>query len=207
MQKIGAEHTVEVDLLPESPFVLDVGCRGFEFDIELLKLRPKATIIALDPDPGIGDPQIPGIVFIQAAVTERDTPGVIWQGPGEGAYICGNPGDPGYGFGVRNSAESASVPNLTVEQILKQNQREHFDLVKLDCEGSEFGILENWPGPIATQLSIEFHDWVNLERWNETYFQRLFAGPLKDYEVRLFGLTPMGPGAHPGHWDSLLVLR
>lgn len=205
--KLGAEHSVVADLLPEAPVVLDVGCRGFEFDIELLKLRPLARIFAFDPDPAIDDPGVRGIVFSRKAVTERDVEGVIWQGPGEGAFICGNKGDPGYGVGVINPAEAVTVESVTVETVMREHDVERFDLVKLDCEGSEFGILESWPGPIATQLSVEFHDFAQPQRWTEEYFEKLFAGPLRIYQRVLFGVTPLGPGNSMGHWDSVLVLK
>jgi FkbM family methyltransferase len=207
LYKPGGEHTVDLDLIPPAPVVLDVGCRDFMFCSDMLKYFPGSRIIALDPDPSIENPNIDGVTFLRKAVTERDVEGVVWQGPGEGAFICSNPGDPGYGWPQTDPGNSASVPNVTIGQLMEEYRIEFFDLVKLDCEGSEFGILENWPGPIATQLSVEFHDWVNKDRWNDAYFHRLFSGPLKDYEVKLFGLTPLGPGNHMGHWDSLLVLK
>lgn len=205
--RLGAEHSIDLSLLPMRPVVLDVGCRGFEFDVELLKLAPFARIIALDPDPTIEDPKIAGITFIRKAVTERDVEGVVWQGPGEAAFICGNRGEPGYGVGVLRPEESAQVLNTTIEKLMAEHGIGHWDLVKLDCEGSEFGILENWPGPIATQLSVEFHDFAYPTRWNEEYFDKLFAGPLAIYERLLFGLTPLGPGNSMGHWDTVLALR
>jgi hypothetical protein len=55
LQKL-AEHTVDVDLLPEAPIVLDVGCRWFDFSKEILRIRPDARIVALDPGPDIEDP-------------------------------------------------------------------------------------------------------------------------------------------------------
>src|SRR5690349_14204704 len=44
-----ASHTVDLDLLPECPMVLDVGCRDFDFTRALLALRPVTCMIALDP--------------------------------------------------------------------------------------------------------------------------------------------------------------
>jgi FkbM family methyltransferase len=207
IRKLGPEHSVCVDLLPERPTVLDVGCRGFEFDLELLKLRPQARILALDPDPAIPDPQIPRITFQHRAVTEKLQQWVQWQGEGDGAYICAAAGDPGYGWGVSNTATACTVENTNIPDLMKEFSVDHWDIVKLDCEGSEFGILENWPGPIATQLSIEFHDCINPARWNAEYYVKLFAGPLRFYRLALWGLTPLGPGDTMGHWDSLLVLR
>lgn len=206
-KKLGGEHTIDVDLLPDDPLVLDVGCRGFQFDYEILELRPKAKIIALDPDPEMVDPKHPRITFIRAAMTHKNSQKVSWQGPGgDGSYIiCTDQDDPGYRWGAYQPDidKVHEVRNTSIADISLSG----FDVVKLDCEGSEFGILEAWPGPIATQISVEFHDFIDRNRWNDAYFEKLFAGPLKDYEVKLFGLTPMGPAPSYGHWDTLLVLK
>jgi hypothetical protein len=82
----------------------------------------------------------------------------------------------------------------------------HFDLVKLDIEGAEFDVLEHWPGPVATQLSIEFHDAFDKRFYDAAYFERLFAGPLADYRV-VQHEAMREPYPDIGHWDSLLVLK
>jgi hypothetical protein len=223
-----AEHTIDIDLLPESPLVLDVGCRGFEFDREILKLRPKARIIALDPDPEITHPEEKEIIFLHAALTEKMVDRVIWQGPGDGAYIVGSGDqhDPGYRWSITPNQPHAEVQNVTIHKLMSKYGRRFqqpiqsdgrfvesmprfcpFDLVKLDCEGSEFGILCHWPGPISKQISVEFHDYVDRQRWDDQFFENLFNGPLHDYCVVQHELIPMGPGGHLGHWNSLLVLR
>ena len=208
LQKLGAEHTIDVDLLPKAPKILDAGCRGFEFDLELLKLRPAAKIIALDPDPTIDKSPDRRIAFIRAALTEKDVKSVCWQGPsGDGAFIIGGENDPGFRWPVHDAASVAEVANVTLKQIMDEFKIAHFDLVKLDCEGSEFGLLESWPGPIATQISVEFHDCMNRTRWNEEYFERLFSGPLRDYDRALWGLTPLGPANTLSHWDTVLVKK
>lgn len=201
--KPGGEHTIDLDLLPAIPTVLDVGCRGFAFDYDILKFRPQAQIVALDPDPSIAKPDDLPIVFHRAALTHMFVNQVQWQGEGDGSYIVTGPGHPGYEWPVIDSAKAAIVENMTLGNL----GFTHYDVVKLDCEGSEFGILENWPGPIATQISVEFHDYANRDRWNGAYFEKLFSGPLKDYEPVLFQDTPIGPSNAMGHWDSLLILK
>src|SRR5579859_3196966 len=205
--KPGGEHTIDLDLLPAVPTVLDVGCRGFAFDYDILKFRPQAKIIALEPDPEIKKPDDLDILFYNAALTCMESPTLTLQtgGDGEGSYIVTGPVFPGYDWPIHDHSKIAQVTNISVKEFFKVYTK--FDLVKLDCEGSEFGILENWPGPIATQISVEFHDYANRARWNTAYFVKLFAGPLKDYRSVVFGDTPIGPTKALGHWDSLLVLN
>ena len=44
-----ASHTVDLDLLPEAPIVLDAGCRWFDFTTALQIRRKDARVIAIDP--------------------------------------------------------------------------------------------------------------------------------------------------------------
>ncbi len=117
---------------------------------------------------------------------------------GEGNFICED---------VPWFAEAAAVKCITLPALMEKHKVDFWDVVKLDCEGSEFGILENWPGPVAEQISIEFHDWTGpwCHHVEGDYYERLFAGPLKDYEVVQHELSRQGEGV--GHWDSLLRLR
>lgn len=207
LKRLGGEHTVDMDLLPMAPTVLDVGCRGFAFDWELLSTHPLAVIFAYDPDPSIKDPLEPRIRFENKAVTHLGGT-VTWQGEGDGSYITKrSEDDPGFRWNVCDESKAANVSSVTVPDIMKQYAIRHWDLVKLDCEGSEFGILESWPGPIAKQLSVEFHDCMGKERWHDAYFSKLFAGTLKDYRIVQHEQTPLGPASTMSYWDSLLVLR
>ena len=82
-----------------------------------------------------------------------------------------------------------------------------WDVVKLDCEGAEFGILENWPGACARQISVEFHDAFDRNRWNDEYFTWLF-GRLRRFGYKVishpkYRTTPDDESSE-GHWDTLL---
>ncbi len=206
--KPGGEHTIDLDLLPAIPTVLDVGCRGFAFDYDILKFRPQAKIVAMEPDPEVKRPEDLPAMFINAALTHLPEPELRWQGGGDGAgsYIVTGPGFPGYDWPVIDTVQAKMVRNYRMADVMTLAAVKHWDLIKLDCEGSEFGLLENWEGPIATQLSIEFHNYANRNRWNAQYFAKLMSGPLKDYRPVLFEETELGPSAAKGFWDSLFVL-
>jgi FkbM family methyltransferase len=213
-----AEHTVDLDLLPLAPVVFDVGCRYFSFAGEIQRVRPLARVICFDPDPLVGQDlkakmfeyyqtALVGSPVLQArsATTGGETPGVLklnrYQ-DGVSDFIEGLACDFYQQQHQAWSGDSVNVSALTVAQAMRAAGIEHLDLVKLDCECSEFSILEDWPGPIATQLSIEFHDWADLGKWPGSYFDALFAGPLKDYRI----VQHEWHGSY-AHMDSLLVLK
>lgn len=195
-----ASHTVDLDLLPDAPIVLDVGCRDFDFTNAVRNIRRCARLVSLDASPDVAVIGTSRVVFLQMALVgkERHMALLAMHSSGEGNFICDDP--PWF-------AEAAAVKCITLAQLMEKCKIKFWDLVKLDCEGSEFGILENWPGPVARQISIEFHDWTGP--WEGyvagDYYERLFAGPLKDYEVVQHELSRQGEGI--GHWDTLLRLR
>ena len=198
-------HTIDVDLLPESGWVLDVGCRDLIFAREILKLRGAMIVLAFDPAPDVEVPDMPGVAFARTAVVGKDFSGPRYSvGQGEECRLLTHPG-------VTGAPEVCCVPIASLvqggENAVGAWLPIQYALVKLDCEGSEFDILENWPGPIAQQISVEFHDYMDPRRWNDRYFADLFAGPLRDYRVLQHEATRVGPNATASHWDSLLVLR
>jgi FkbM family methyltransferase len=195
-----AEHSVDLDLLPEAPVVLDAGCRGFDFSNAVLEVRPNARIIAMEAAPGVegsNDPRItflnqPLVGFLQSSKMEF----VALPNPAACFMRELNPA----------TFKGISVETRTLQWLSSRFQIEKFDLIKLDVEGSEFGILETWPGPIATQLSVEFHDYVDNHKYDDAFFNRLFLGSLSDYDVVQHEVSEVS-NARRGHWDSLFRLR
>ena len=57
------------------------------------------------------------------------------------------------------------IKKYTLEDIMKSLGVDHIDLLKLDCEGSEFSILENTPSLDKIRFIVgEYHDYT---RWQE----------------------------------------
>ena len=197
-----ASHTIDVDLLPEAPIVLDVGCRWFDFTRGILALRPKAQIWALDPSSNVkweADLPLDQVTFMRLAIIGDDrltanfAEGIAGDGGGDHIIDGDRDGD----YRIKR------ISPVGIEDVLSSAGLDHFDAVKLDCEGSEFGILENWPGPIATQISVEFHDWTGpwSEHGCDKAINRLQA---MGYKTVQHALSKQGTGL--GHWDSLFVL-
>ncbi len=189
-------HTIDVDLLPEVPTVLDVGSRNFEFTKAILEIRPRAFVVAIDPDKEIAG-RTDCLFWNLALVGDGKTKSnYASYSTGEGNMLLdGN---------VYFDAKVYEVVCIDILTLMRHCKVNRWDLVKLDCEGSEFAILDHWPGPIATQISVEFHDGADLTR-DDSYFAVLFNSLLEHYRVIQHQKTKQG--AWWGHWDSLIVLK
>lgn len=200
-----AGHTFDLDRLPASPSVLDVGCRGFDFTAGIRALRPAALIYAMDPDPNIVAPENAGCAFMHFAL--------VGDGRRRSCYATGSTGEGNFltNMAVHPDYTIIEVPCFDIHFItglLPPVRKGRWDLVKLDCEGSEFQILENWPGPIATQISVEWHDYQQREKYDDYYYDVLFS-EMKEhgYRVVQHELSDISGRGAVGHWDSLLVLE
>jgi FkbM family methyltransferase len=200
-----AGHTVDLDLLPAKPRVLDVGCRGFDFCQGILEERPQAKIIALDPDPKIKEfltlEGRVGYKCVALVAGNKKVSGYASYSTGEGNMLTD--------LESYYDAKMLEVPCINIVDLMRDCGVKHWDLVKLDCEGSEFDILANWPGPIATQISVEFHDGHPEEigthrNGREIYFADVFRKLRPPYKIVQHELFKQG--AWFGHWDTLLTL-
>jgi len=101
-------------------------------------------------------------------------------------------------------AKIIRVDCISILELMNCCQVFHFDLIKLDCEGSEFQILEKWPQHhygIARQISVEFHDGTpSGPNRTEIYYADLFAK--LGYRVIQHEVTKQGDWI--GHWDTVL---
>lgn len=195
-------HTFDETRIPQLPRILDVGARNFEFARQILKMFPLAYVRCLEPDESVRIPEELATFNVDwwrvALVGDhRETADYISFSTGEGNYIA-EPWDR-----YRPEASWARpVKCVDIRHVTNAAYLEHWDLVKLDCEGSEFSILENWPGGgIAGQITVEFHDYKNPERWNDKYFEWLWT-QLPDYRVEQSERFAVGGAV--ARWDTLL---
>lgn len=200
LQKLSG-HTIDVDRLQHDAVVLDVGCRGFGFSKDILRFCRDGVVIALDPAPDVLDPCIASCKYMSLALVgdNRARAGFAHFSNGDGDFITH-----AQGF---YDAEMMHVSCVNIQHLSIMHGVEKWDAVKLDCEGSEFQILENWPGPIADQISVEFHDWQDKEKRDGNYYETLFEMLGKfGYRVIQHELSDISGRGAVGHWDSLLVL-
>ena len=64
---------------------------------------------------------------------------------------------------IEPTDEVQKVQTITLEKVLDRHHIGHCDLLKIDCEGAEFAILEGAPKSVYDRVSnifLEYHDWV-----------------------------------------------
>jgi hypothetical protein len=132
-------HSVAVNLLTGGQ-VLDAGARGFEFS-KWFAMRGH-RVYAQDPSPDISDPCIENMVFVNSALVAFKNRFNV---------RLDKTGDPGAWF---VSESGFPVPCQTTPDLA----RHQWDVIKLNIEGSEYDILDEWPGPIARQVVVSFHE-------------------------------------------------
>jgi FkbM family methyltransferase len=195
-------HSYDPEILQPGGWALDVGCRGFEFS--QLMVERGLQVIAVDADPGVGvamDPNIWSLHFALIGVRPRGRrrPVTLYRD----GDVCA------YNIFRGTTSTALSVPSKTLKELMKELRIGFFEIVKLDCEGAEYSILENWPGPIAREISVEFHDFIgrNPEPDPENYYQRMLAHIGQWYHVAKHSKAVPVWGGAPTYADSLFTLK
>lgn len=184
-----AEHTIAPELL-SGGCCIDVGCRGFEFALGMVELGCK--VLAFD----IEDMESPhkDIEFRKAAVLDK---------PGKVKVLMTQ--DP--------QARHISTEGVTVDAWginilfgIAQAARLEIDVLKLDCEGSEYRILSA-PDfqPVARQITVEFHEHAHKAMHDEL-FPACMHNLIQYYEP-VQHIRDSRYGAGFNFWDSLFVRR
>jgi FkbM family methyltransferase len=67
---------------------------------------------------------------------------------------------------IEPTGQIQPVQTITLERIFTKNRLDRVDLLKLDCEGSEFKIIYSAPKEIFSKIDnifLEYHNWVPNE--------------------------------------------
>ena len=201
-------HTFDPRLVSPGSWALDAGCRGFALARFLAARRVR--VLAIDADPDVRDPRIPGVTFLNVAVmAEREMPTdrhvTLYR-----FHDCAEAHTTRWGpphTGVR-------VPARSIAQLMREHDVRRFALVKLDVEGTEYGILDELAAadpPLADQISVEYHDFCYMsptpddpDRWHAGNLARLS----RHYDVVRHAkqTSPWGPSP-TCYLDCLYVAR
>lgn len=165
-------HTYRQDLLGDG-WVIDAGCRGWNFTNELKKTN---LVCAIDIENFDKTPE--GVLFFHGALWyKNDMRNAYFFGNGTGNFIEGINGVPGNT--EDRPCETKLVPCISLNEIYNEIGTD-IDLLKLDIEGSEYEVMKSML-PIPRQITVEFHEhchndmhkrYINdiLQRLSEWYF-------------------------------------
>jgi len=154
--------------VPQNPVIIDIGANVGFFDILLLSKLPSATIYAYEPltaniatfkkiidtNPSIQQ----SISLYQYAVTgvPKEYLELYMENTEDSQVVASVFLD----FNASNTRK-ISVPCITLSNIITQHKIENIDILKIDCEGSEYDIIYNTDPNIirkAKIIALEVHD-------------------------------------------------
>jgi methyltransferase, FkbM family len=163
-----------VKQLPPQPLIVDIGANAGYFNMMLFSRIKNATVYAYEPIPvnyelfkknislnsGLSD----RIHLFHAAVTGKPQDGVelFMEHSAENSVIASV-----YSDFDRQNKYSIKAPSITLAEIITGNNLNQIDLLKIDCEGSEYPIIYETPAHLWTRvrrMTIEVHNLDNETR-------------------------------------------
>lgn len=184
-----AEHSVDLSLLPNNANILDLGCRGFLFADELLRIGH--FVICVDCD-DLGNDRL----YYKTAITSENGLCRVNHSKDPSATTVTKALLPLAGFDVQM---------YTLKTFSEKVGIDFWDLIKMDIEGSEYEVIMPLTEPPAKQLSIEFH--LHTKIYGDAQ--------VKEMEDKLLSLGYF-PAKHDktsahgmglNYWDSLFILK
>jgi FkbM family methyltransferase len=186
-----AEHSVDLDLLPEKANILDLGCRGFLFSNHFI--LSGHHVITVDCDPLV----YPGATNLHYNLAISDFEGNV--------KIKYSKDPQATRINKRNDGMPDNmVPCTTLKKLSEQCSIHFWDLIKIDIEGSEYEVIMSLTEPPAKQLSIEFHLHTGIY---DIKAVRRMESKLHNlgYEFVSHQMTSQH-GCGMNYWDSLFIL-
>ena len=162
-------YGLEIDV-PDHPVIIDIGANAGYFTLFASSRFPHSKILAFEPilsnfkllEINQNLNRHRQITSIQKAVAGHS--GEVTMRLGDyydnfttTAHIV--EGDHG-----RNKCQVVKVPCVTIQEIFDEYKLEKCDLLKMDCEGAEHGIIYNCPADYLsriTQIVIELHTGID----------------------------------------------
>jgi FkbM family methyltransferase len=181
--------------LPEKPVVIDIGSNAGYFTLFLLAKKEEARVYAYEAVPANCklflqhlemNPQLNGMVEVyHRAVTGSPATTVkLHMEAADDNSVTASV----YDDFTKDNTYIAEVPCISLAEILASNQLSKVDLVKVDCEGSEYPIIYESPPHVwekIDRMAIEVHN-LDKEQRNMACLEGYLASlgyTLKNYEL------------------------
>lgn len=201
MIELHQHHSFDLDLIQPGSWAIDVGCR--DFGIARLLAANGVNVIACDPDPGMDVPSdLHGnIKFERVAVVKGCDPA-----PGHVVLSMDK------NVEARSTVTGASgikVPATTIEGLMRKHHVSRLSLLKLDCEGAEYAIMEDIASlAIVDQITVEYHAFRNIRPPDIDWWGRTLE-TLRESGYEIVQHIPTVPpwGGRPILWDCLYQLK
>lgn len=196
-------HSVDTSLLTGG-CVLDAGARGFRFAREMASRGEWVT--ALEPDETDSHEPVKDIgrIHVKRAALIGGHWG--WNGVGRTLEMLEDGEARRIVEGVPTIRPVKTVQAYDIQILTLQHCGEvPWDLVKLNIEGSEYDVLADWPGPIARQISVSFHEHTDRRRGDDG-IQKIVAHLSQWYRPARH-VKDERYCAGPNYWDSLFVRK
>lgn len=167
--------------LPPGAVIVDVGANAGFFGMLLLSRRPDVVMYAYEPI--LKNFEVYGsnlkknpakanqVKLFQLAVTGKPMPEVILykESDSDNSVTASV-----YTDFEKHNLNTVSVGAISLEEILRKHQLEKVDLLKLDCEGSEYPIVYDSPQSIWPRIQSIFLEVHNLDK-DKRNFEALSA--------------------------------
>lgn len=158
VREIAESYRLPDVALAAGAVVVDIGAHVGGPSIYLAKRFPKARIIALEPSAAnfarlqrnIAANKVHNVIAVHSAVT----------GDGRDVLLAGNPALATGGYSIlKTDTQREIVPSLALADIFRLYGIDRIALLKVDCEGAEYEILEA-AGDLLARVELlvgEFH--------------------------------------------------
>lgn len=143
--------------------VIDIGGHLGFFSLYASLLNPKVPIFCFEPHTGnfellkknLKDNRVKNVTAKNLAVSNKvgETELLLSQEDLNHSIVRA----------IEPTGVTQKVQTTTLEKIFDRHDIGHCDLLKIDCEGAEFAILEDSPKEVLERVSnifLEYHDWV-----------------------------------------------
>jgi len=171
--------------LPKNAVVIDIGANIGMFPIRLLVEQPDILFYSYEPFPNnftILHENVSGnlltsnrVSIFNTAVLGKKQDDLKIYFSKEHNYTDSSSVIPGF----ENNNDAITVSCTTLEEICAVHRLQHIDMLKLDCEGSEYSILYDTPVDLINKIPfivVETHD-LDMER-NNIHGIKTFLGTL-----------------------------